>query len=408
MTTGPYIAAAKTIDPTLPETLWALVLPGGDTAGPTLRVCAVGDVVFSNGVKNAGEHAGYGTLFDEIAPFLKSSAALFANLECALDDRPQPPGGLVGVRKAAASLALAGITVANLANNHSYDAGAIGLASTLEATRTNGLIPLGAAEQLEDARSLRVMDLKGYKIGWLGCGRTLQPQVEDGPRFWEFNEAELLDSIQAARGRVHTLFVSIHIGYEYIEVPSPEHQDLTHRCVAAGANIVLMHHPHVLQGLERVGEGGIVCYSLGNCLMDPKSGHVSINTMLEQRRTGAVFVFDVGARGGCSVAVLPTYTDEAFCVRWALGEQGHAILNRLLVMTAFLKSRNCLAAEFARQRAERNLGPVFIVLWHHLIRGHWRILKNIFATIRPRHLLWLMGMLRIRIFGTREPAKSPC
>jgi hypothetical protein len=164
-----------------------------------------------------------------------------------------------------------------------------------------------------------------------------------------------------------------------------------------------MHHAHVLQGLERVGDQGVICYNLGNFLMDPTSGHVQIKTVLEQRRTGAVFVFDLDASAACQVSILPTYLDDDFCVRWAVGDRGREVVTRLAKMSTFLEPGQPLAEEFARQRAERNLGPIFAVIWHHLARGNWRILLGIMARVRPRHIGSLLGMLRVRLFGQSNP-----
>jgi hypothetical protein len=392
-----YITSGKDVDPGLPDDLSAFTLRQTGMVGRSLRVCAAGDIVFSGGVRVSGARIGYRGLFDDLVPFLRSAPVCFGNLECALTSIPERTGLLVGPPEAAAGVYSSGFRIVNLANNHIYDAGSEGLASTLKATRAAGLVTVGAGDDLDASRSLVITEAQGLKLGWLGCGKTLIRQAEGGPRFWEFNQTQLLDAIRAAREQVDLLFVSIHIGYQYIEVPSPEHRRLGHDCIAAGANVVLMHHAHVLQGLERVGDRGVVCYSLGNFLMDPTCGYVQFQTVLEQRRTGAVFVFDVEAGGHCQVSVLPTYLADDFCVRWAVGDRGREVLSRLAKMSAFLEDGQVLAEEFARQRAERNLGSPFNVIWHHLRRANWRILIGIIAGIRPRHVRTLLGMLRVRL-----------
>lgn len=396
------ITSSKTVDSGLPEDLPALRFPHRAKSRQSPRVCAVGDIVFSGGVTGSGEKIGYETLFSEVAPLLKGTLC-FGNLECALTSRPASPGFLVGPVAAARGLYAAGIRLLNLANNHAYDAGPDGLASTLRAASEARLTILGAGDNREASRSLKVIEVHGVKVGWLACGRTLRRQAKDGPHFWEFAKPELVDAIHLNRDRVDVLFVSIHIGYEFIEIPSPEHRQLAHDCVAAGANVVLMHHAHVLQGVERVGEQGVICFNLGNFLMDSACGHVQVQTALAQRRTGAVFVFDLDRAGGCEVSVLPIYLDNDFCARWARGEQGREILGRLTTMAGFLKDEQALAAEFARQRAERNLGPILTVLGHHLCKHNWRILLGILAGIRPRHFRALLGMLKMRLLRQGAP-----
>jgi hypothetical protein len=396
------IGSGKTVDDSLPDDLPALVLPHTSIAGKSVRVCAVGDIVFSVGVRASGERIGYRGLFDDVARFLKSAPVCFGNLECALTTVPERTGFLVGPPEAAAALCSSGFTIVNLANNHVYDAGPEGLASTLQVTRAAGLVSLGAGDDLDASRRLIIVESQSLKLGWLGCGRTLLRQAQSGPRFWEFKAAELLEAIRIARERVDVLFTSIHIGYEYVEVPSPEHRQLAHDCVAAGANVVLMHHAHVLQGLERVGDRGVVCYNLGNFLMDPACGYVQFPTVMEQRRTGAVFVFDLDAQGHSQVSVVPTYLGNDFCVRWAVGDRGRDVLSRLAKMSAFLESRQALAKEFARQRAERNLGSPFTIIGYHLRRANWRVLLGFLAGIRPRHFRTMLGMLQVRFFKRNE------
>ena len=83
------------------------------------------------------------------------------------------------------------------------------------------------------ARRFVRTDLDQLRIGWLGCGRTLIPQSPAGPNYWEFDEDAFRAAIHENRPQVDLLIASIHIGYEYIEIPSPAHKALAERCVAA-------------------------------------------------------------------------------------------------------------------------------------------------------------------------------
>ena len=75
-----------------------------------------------------------------------------------------------------------------------------------------------------------------------------------------------LDVAQAA-SKADIVIVSLHWGDEFIQKPSPEEIQMGRNLVDAGANLIIGHHPHVLRGLEKYGDG-YIAYSLGNFVCD--------------------------------------------------------------------------------------------------------------------------------------------
>ena len=73
--------------------------------------------------------------------------------------------------------------------------------------------------------------------------------------------------VAAAAGQADIVIVSLHAGSEYRDLPSGLQVSVAHAAIDAGARVVLGHHPHVLQGIGRYGDGLIV-YSLGNFVFD--------------------------------------------------------------------------------------------------------------------------------------------
>src|SRR5439155_21722568 len=151
---------------------------------------------------------------------------------------------------------------------------------------------------------------------------------------------------------VGELLVSVAIGFLYLDCPHPAPRAMARRLAAAGAHVVLMQHPHVLQGVETTADGRILCYSLGNFLFDWKEGLIPNLVMVQEQNEGAVFVFDLDRSGVVRAAAVPTYTDERCRVRWAAGARGRAIEERLLRLSRDLLGNYSPA--FWRQRAERN------------------------------------------------------
>ncbi len=394
--TGFRIVPARALLPELPADLSAILFHERAPVGHTVRVCAVGDSGLSGQVGRTASELGYGALLREVAPLLQSAAAAFANLEGTLIERPRD--ALFAAPPAAAeALRQAGVTIVHLANNHVYDFGPTGLASTLAAAAGANLVALGAGDDAAASRRLVRTECRGVRVGWLGCGRTLLPQ-DTGARFWEFDEQELLSAIRKARPSVDVLIASVHIGFMYLDYPHPDHRAMAQRCAAAGADIVLMHHPHVLQGIETTPDGKIVCYSLGNFLFDWKEGLITNQVMVQEQNEGAVFVFDLDRSGVARAAAVPTRSDEACRVRWAGGDRGDAILDRLQRISRPLGGN--YAPAFWRQRSERNTKHVLRMLRFYIVHGEWGSVWRMFTKVRRHHLRmlahWALASLRTR------------
>ena len=394
--TGFRIVPARALLPELPADLSAILFHERAPVGHTVRVCAVGDSGLSGQVGRTASELGYGALLREVAPLLQSAAAAFANLEGTLIERPRD--ALFAAPPAAAeALRQAGVTIVHLANNHVYDFGPTGLASTLAAAAGANLVALGAGDDAAASRRLVRTECRGVRVGWLGCGRTLLPQ-DTGARFWEFDEQELLSAIRKARPSIDVLIASVHIGFMYLDYPHPDHRAMAQRCAAAGADIVLMHHPHVLQGIETTPDGKIVCYSLGNFLFDWKEGLITNQVMVQEQNEGAVFVFDLDRSGVARAAAVPTRSDEACRVRWAGGDRGDAILDRLQRISRPLGGN--YAPAFWRQRSERNTKHVLRMLRFYIVHGEWGSVWRMFTKVRRHHLRmlahWALASLRTR------------
>jgi hypothetical protein len=388
---------ARTIEDCLPSNLSALRLMDVPTVGPSLRLCAVGDIGLSGRVgASLSRPGGSDRLLAEVAPLLKTVDISFGNLETPLTgDIAQ--GQLFSAPVAgAAMLKKSGFSLIHLANNHVYDYGQAGLVATMAATRNAGLIELGAGAQLSDAKQLVRTDVRGIRVGWLGCGRTLVTQSESGPNYWEFDEEELYSAVQRDRAEVDLLIVSIHIGLMHMDYPRPEHKIMAEKLLEAGAHLILMHHAHVLQGVQVTSKSAVCCYNLGNFLFDWEEGNVKLPVLVREQNEGAVFHFVVDGNGVAQATAFPIWVDEDCVVRWATGERGLEILGRLARISRDLESDYDLA--FKRQRAERHTSSIVKVIWFHLCRGNLAFVVESARKVRLEHfgmiVRWLGGVAR--------------
>lgn len=378
---------AERLVPEAPARLEALVAHERPADGPTRRLCAAGDVGFSGRLATLPAN-GHDPFF-EIATVVRGADLAFANLETPLvgDD---PEGRLFAAStRAAPLLAAAGFRLVNLANNHVLDHGPEALATTLAALAGVGVETLGAGA---GARRLVVTDLRGLSVGWLGCARTLREQSDAGG-FWEYDPGALTAAVCEARERVDVLVVSIHMGYMYVDVPHPAQRRHVLELLGAGAGLVLLHHPHVVQGVEVAPGGGVACYSLGNLLLDWREGEIPVERMIEEQRTGGLFLFDLDHRGVARASVLPVRVDDGWTVRWALGESGRAILGRVERASDWHRD---VEAVFHRQLAER-AGDL---AWRSALaeaRGGPRAVAGLLRRLRPHHLRMALSRLGARL-----------
>jgi poly-gamma-glutamate synthesis protein (capsule biosynthesis protein) len=347
-------------------------------------MCAVGDLGLSGRAAATARNGGADRLFADVRCTLRAADIAIGNLESPLAGDIAPGGHFSAPATGAQLLAAAGFNLVHVANNHIGEYGQEGLAATLQALQSAGVQPLGAGDGPAGARQLIRTDRNGLRVGWLGCGRTLLPQSGNGTHYWEFNEQELLARVIEARPAVDVLIVSIHIGLMYVAYPRPEHKLMAERLMEAGADVILMHHAHVLQGTQVDGHGRVCCYNLGNFLYDWEEGNVKVPVALDEQNESGIFVFDIDRRGVSSFALLPTWIDDACCVRWATGQRGQEILNRFERISRDLESDYSDA--FERQRAMRNTGGIVKVLAFHARRGNWRYIGESLRRTRWEHI----------------------
>ena len=388
------IVPAKDIAENVPDDLSALQVFRRQTIGSTVRLCAVGDIGLSGRAAETARKYGATTLLTDMAPFLRGADIVFGNLECPLLDSTECSSMFAAPTSSVEALAESGFTALNLANNHILDYGSAALESTLAAVRRAGMVALGAGEDASLARQLIRTDVNNIRIGWLSCGRTLVPQDSAGVNYWEFDEHELATAVTQARGVVDVLIVSIHIGLMYMDYPRPEHKAMAEKLMTQGADLILMHHAHVLQGIQVSLQNSICCYNLGNFLFDWEEGNVKIPIMLREQTEGAAFLFMLDTNGIAGVFAIPTWIDDLCQVHWAAGERGHRILSRLERVSEGLR-RNYIP-EFERQRADRNTSAIFKVLLFHVRHGNWRLVLNALRRTRSEHIKMIIRWLTNR------------
>lgn len=159
------------------------------------------------------------------------------------------------------------VETANLANNHSFDYGKKSYEDTITALEAEGISSFGYERTA-------VMDIKGVKVGLAGV-YELAEHIDC--------KQDLLDNIASLKEQgAQIIIVSFHWGQEKENVPNDVQVELAHTAIDNGADLVLGHHPHVLQGIEEY-KGKNIVYSLGNFCFGGNSAPSDMDTMIFQQ-----------------------------------------------------------------------------------------------------------------------------
>ena len=145
-------------------------------------------------------------------------------------------------------LTRSGIEAVNLANNHTQDFGKQGYTATQETLAAAGVGYFGS-------RSVYIFEKDGIKVAFFGLNST----AFNGNKAWAKEEIARLKQEEGVNAVVFTF----HAGQEYGKHRNQAQETYAHYMIDAGADLIIGHHPHVVQGME-IYNNRTICYSLGN------------------------------------------------------------------------------------------------------------------------------------------------
>lgn len=253
------------------------ITKGGMKENRTITMILVGDIMLDRGVEYMmKKYADYRFPFLKIADELKGAKLLFGNLEGPISDKGTKVGSIYSFRanpETIEGLTFAGFDLISLANNHAFDYGREALEDCLAKLSKAGIDYVGVGLNQNEAYSPIIKEVKGVKIGFLAYTNL-------GPESWRagkensgiawINEEEIekiKNDIKLAKEKVDILIVSLHAGEEYIFEPTQFQVEFSRAAIDAGADLVVGHHPHVIQKSEKY-QNGWIFYSLGNFVFD--------------------------------------------------------------------------------------------------------------------------------------------
>ncbi|MFC1567023.1 CapA family protein [bacterium] len=292
-----------------------------------VRFCAVGDIMLDRGVKTRILRNNTNHPFEKVSFFINEFDLAFCNLECPLTDKGVPlnkkycfeasPNYINALKKS-------GFNILSIANNHTIDMGRDAFLETKKTIEDKGLYAVGGGKNQEEARKPIILEINGLKFAFFGyIDMLLEALVylENKPYPAWANSDEIIKQIRAVRKEVDFIVVSFHWGVEFQQIPTINQVKFAHELIDAGADLILGHHPHVLQPIEIYKDKYIV-YSLGNFVFDQHK--------LFQRQS-MVFCCNFTKEGIDSVYIKPILIED-FRPTIAENENYDAIIEKMQIL----------------------------------------------------------------------------
>lgn len=310
-------------------------------ADQTITVTFTGDVTLGSEETRKNQEGsfhdyvareGYDYFFRNFLPMFSADDLTVVNLEGVLSDsaRQENTGKTYrfrGPTEFAEILPRASIEACAISNNHTMDFGKQGYASTVQALEDHGVRYFGNDYYY-------IFEKNGIKIAFFSL---VSPKVS-GSREWG---EKLVARLRQEEG-VSAVVMCLHVGTEY-----DAHRNKTQMNFAAfvrkyfTADLIIMHHPHVLQGIDILDGCCYVCYSLGNFCFGGNMKIRALETMVVQ----ADFVFsDEGVYKGQQLRLYPAHIatsaqgegdENDFLPKLVTGDEALAALYRVQNDTSF-------------------------------------------------------------------------
>ena len=295
ITTAAESRLSDTVSVNVPDSETQASEPSFDPASVSFLGCGDNIIYYGNVREAAGKSAsgrdyGFAYSYEHVASMISGADVAFINQETLMCgdgyelsyyptfNSPQDLGyDLVDL----------GFDVVNIANNHMLDQTGSGLERTIAFWKERPVLMIGGYESEEDYNTPRYLVAGGLKIAFLSYtygtnGFTLP----DSYNAWVpyLNEEDIVRQTAAAKAESDVLIVSVHWGVEGSFTPSEEQRKYAELFADCGVDVIVGHHPHVIQPVEWISrdDGGrtLCVYSLGNFMAEQAYDYNMVGGMI--------------------------------------------------------------------------------------------------------------------------------
>lgn len=269
-------------------------LPLKNKTSDEIKLVFVGDIMLSRGIGRLMEEKDDWSLqFEFVKNYLKSADLTFGNLEGPISSKGRDLGSIYSFRadpRAVEGLNASGFDVLSFANNHVWDYGKDAFLDTFKVLSYAGIDYVGAGENFTEAHRPVIKEVKGTEIAYLAYTNLLPASLlsnNSSPAVASPDREQVKLDLEEATRLADITVVSIHWGDEYKTSHNTYQESLGHFFIDNGADLVIGHHPHVMEEMEEY-KNGYIAYSLGNFIFDqnfsPETGRgLVLEVLLESK-----------------------------------------------------------------------------------------------------------------------------
>lgn len=279
--------------------------------GKLVKGTVVGDMMLGRSITNKGSKNNYKNMFSGVSDLWKDSDYVAGNLECVLLDnasdyeKNDKEIHINAETKTANVLKENGFTLVSLANNHLADFKAKGVVNTLDTLDKVGLKHVGAGRNLTEAAEYDIQEINGVKIATIAVSDIIPKDFaarDSKAGILTTKTLKYYQAVKDASEKADLVIANIHWGVEYGMTETEAQQQLARNLINWGVDVVIGSHPHVLQPVEKYGDG-IIFYSMGNFVFDQG---------WSRTKDGMVLNYYVDEDGNCSFEITPIRIKDGY------------------------------------------------------------------------------------------------
>lgn len=369
-----------------------------------VSIITVGDICLGMGIREKIEKYGPSFIFEKVTSVLKEGDIVFGNLECVIGksnhiglsashDMLVPSQHARGIKEA-------GFNILNIANNHIMDYGSDALKETIDFLEKNEISHVGAGISEKMARHPAVFKKNGITIGFLGYSDNSTGNIlsidpvarKNKAGIAEYNEEKILKDIIDLRDKVDIKVVSLHADLEFVEYPAPSRVRFCRKLIDSGADIILQHHPHVPQGMEKYKEGLIV-YSLGNFVF-PVTGNEYQESGSSYCNKSFILKIYVDKAQILGMKIIPVCINSDHQPEINHGRDGEKFMRYLTQISKPLENEKVLAELWFKtclKYFKKNISWLKIIFLCSGFSGFFKRVFYLFKTIENKR--WINGLI---------------
>ena len=235
-----------------------------------MSLIAVGDVLIHESVyKDALQSDGsydFHNMFTEVESIINKYDLKFCNQESIIGGSTLGISGYPSFNspdEIGDELVNLGFNLVSLANNHTLDKGEDAVLYSNSYWKSKNIITAGTYSSIEERNKINIYEQNGIKYAFLAYTTLSNATVKKDYLLNMYSADKVKNDIDAVKDQVDVIIVSMHWGVEDTNTPTDSQRQIAEYLSSLGVNLIIGHHPHVVQPVEYVGDT-LVIYSLGN------------------------------------------------------------------------------------------------------------------------------------------------